>query len=264
MTGRFLAAIQFLTVLPVRRDTGRAGRGAVFYPLVGALLGASAGAVLMLSEVGLGRPLSALLALGWLLVVTGCLHEDGLADVADAVRAGRTREKMMAILKDSRIGTYGAVALIISVAVRWQAMAEMAQPMPQFIAQPMAQLMAQLMAQPVAGLAAAVSLSRMSLVALAGIAPAVGSGMGQAFALDCSRKVVSLVVVQAVAMAGAAAWFTGWRPALGMIAATALVVLLARAYFVRRLGGVNGDCLGATCQVVEMVNLVILAWRFST
>lgn len=251
MTGRFLAAIQFLTVLPVRRDTGHAGRGAVFYPLVGALLGASAGAVLMLSEVGLGRPLSALLALGWLLVVTGCLHEDGLADVADAVRAGRTREKMMAILKDSRIGTYGAVALILSVAVRWQAMAEMAQPMPQ------------LMAQPVAGLAAAVSLSRMSLVALAGISPAVGSGMGQAFALDCSRKVVSLVVVQAVAMAGAAAWFTGWRPALGMIAATALMVLLARAYFVRRLGGVNGDCLGATCQVVEMVNLVILAWRFS-
>lgn len=243
MTGRFLAAVQFLTVLPVRRDTGRAGRGAVFYPLVGALLGASAGAVLMLSEVGLGRPLSALLALGWLLVVTGCLHEDGLADVADAVRAGRTREKMMAILKDSRIGTYGAVALIISVAVRWQAMAEMP--------------------QPVAGLATAVSLSRMSLVALAGIAPAVGSGMGQAFALDCSRKVVSLVVVQAVAMAGAAAWFTGWRPALGMIAATALMVLLARAYFVRRLGGVNGDCLGATCQVVEMVNLVILAWRFS-
>ena len=243
MTGRFLAAIQFLTVLPVRRDTGHAGRGAVFYPLVGALLGASAGAVLMLSEVGLGRPLSALLALGWLLVVTGCLHEDGLADVADAVRAGRTREKMMAILKDSRIGTYGAVALILSVAVRWQAMAEMA--------------------QPVAGLATAVSLSRMSLVALAGISPAVGSGMGQAFALDCSRKVVSLVVVQAVAMAGAAAWFTGWRPALGMIAATALMVLLARAYFVRRLGGVNGDCLGATCQVVEMVNLVILAWRFS-
>ena len=255
MTGRFLAAVQFLTVLPVRRDTGRAGRGAVFYPLVGALMGASAGAVLMLSEVGLRRPLSALLALGWLLVVTGCLHEDGLADVADAVRAGRTREKMMAILKDSRIGTYGAVALILSVAVRWQAMAEMAQPVPQ--------LMAQLMAQPVAGLAAAVSLSRMSLVALAGISPAVGSGMGQAFALDCSRKVVSLVVVQAVAMAGAAAWFTGWRPALGMIAATALVVLLARAYFVRRLGGVNGDCLGATCQVVEMVNLVILAWRFS-
>lgn len=256
MTGRFLAAVQFLTVLPVRRDTGRAGRGAVFYPLVGALLGASAGAVLMLSEVGLRRPLSALLALGWLLVVTGCLHEDGLADVADAVRAGRTREKMMAILKDSRIGTYGAVTLIISVAVRWQAMAEMAQPMPQ--------PMPQLMAQPVAGLAAAVSLSRMSLVALAGIAPAVGSGMGQAFALDCSRKVVSLVVVQAVAMAGAAAWFTGWRPALGMIAATALVVLLARAYFVRRLGGVNGDCLGATCQAVEMVNLVILAWHFST
>ena len=260
MTVRFLAAVQFLTVLPVRRDTGRAGRGAVFYPLVGGLLGASAGAVLMLSEVGLGRPLSALLALGWLLVVTGCLHEDGLADVADAVRAGRTREKMMAILKDSRIGTYGAVALILSVAVRWQAMAEMAQPMPQLMAQPMAQLMA----QPVAGLAAAVSLSRMSLVALAGIAPAVGSGMGQAFALDCSRKVVSLVVVQAVAMAGAAVWFTGWRPALAMIAATALVVLLARAYFVRRLGGVNGDCLGATCQVVEMVNLVILAWRFST
>ncbi len=239
MTRRFLAAVQFLTVLPVQRDTGHVGQGAVFYPLIGALLGASAGVVLMLGEVGLGRSLSALLALGLLLCATGCLHEDGLADVADAVRAGRTREKMMAILKDSRIGTYGAVALIFSVAVRWQAMAEMA--------------------QSVAGLAAAVSFSRASLVVLAGITPAVGSGMGQAFALDCSRTVVTLVVAQAVVIS----CFAGWRPALAMIAATALVVLLARAYFVRRLGGVNGDCLGATCQAVEMVNLTILAWRFS-
>ena len=71
-----------------------------------------------------GPAVGALLALGGLLAVTGCLHEDGLADVADAVRAGRSQQKMREILKDSRIGTYGAIALMLSIALRWQSMAQ--------------------------------------------------------------------------------------------------------------------------------------------
>ena len=55
-------------------------------------------------------------------MISGVLHEDGLADVADAMRAGRTREQMLAILKDSRIGTYGAVAIVLSIVARWQAL----------------------------------------------------------------------------------------------------------------------------------------------
>jgi adenosylcobinamide-GDP ribazoletransferase len=242
MIRRFLCAIQFLTVVPVYCETASPGAAAVFFPVTGALLGAGTGAVLLAARMGLGRSISALLALAWLLVVTGCLHEDGLADVADAVRAGRSRQKMLEILKDSRIGTYGAIALILSIGIRWQSLDAAA-------------------INPVPGLAAALCLSRASLVGLAAVTPAVGGGTGEAFAKSCSGRVLSGVLAQAVAIAGLMAFFADWQTMAIMIAASATVVLLARYWFVRRLGGVNGDCLGATCQAVEIVNLVILTWH---
>ncbi|GAC1622720.1 MAG: adenosylcobinamide-GDP ribazoletransferase [Bradyrhizobium sp.] len=242
MIKRWLGALQFLTVLPIRGSTAAPGDAAAFFPLVGALLGASAGILLLAFSPGLGRPMSAWLALAWLAAITGCVHEDGLADVADAVRAGRSREKMMQILKDSRIGAYGAIALILTIAVRWQALAQSA-------------------VNPVAGLAAALALSRASMVGLAASTPPAGTGLGQAFAAACSRNVLFMVAGKSLAIAGVAAIFTGGRPAAAMLLATASFVWLARFYFTRTLGGVNGDCLGATCQVVETVNLVILAWH---
>ena len=69
----------------------------------------------------LPESLAALLTVAFWVGITGVLHEDGLADAADALRAGRTPEHMLAILKDSRIGTYGAVAIVLSILARWQA-----------------------------------------------------------------------------------------------------------------------------------------------
>ncbi len=243
MIRRFFGALQFLTLLPLPGATTSPGQAAVFFPIVGALLGAFAGAWLLAFNIFLTRSLSALLALAILLIATGCLHEDGLADVADAVRAGRTREKMLAILKDSRIGTYGAVALVVTIGIRWQAMAAVA--------------------NPIAGLGAAIVLSRASLVMLAGIAPSIRPGMGSEFAVGCTRGVIEMVVAQVFIAVLAAAWFIGIWHALAMLTASLLIVLLARHFFLRRLGGVNGDCLGATCQVVETINLVILSWHLS-
>jgi adenosylcobinamide-GDP ribazoletransferase len=234
MIRRFLGAVQFLTIVPVRGRTSSPGEAAIFFPLTGALLGAAAGAVMSISN--------ALFALAALIVITGCLHEDGLADVADAVRAGRSQEKMMDILKDSRIGTYGAIALILSVALRWRALS-------------------QSVVNPVAGLAAALALSRTSLVALAATALPVGTGMGRVFAASCSRAVLAQTAGECIAIVALSAVFIGWFHGLAMIGATAATVFLARVYFTKRLGGVNGDCLGATCQVVETINLMILAWH---
>src|ERR1700726_133900 len=98
MKNRLLGSLQFLTVLPLGGQTASPGESALFFPMVGALLGASTGALFAGALTVLGRSLSALIALAWLAAITGCLHEDGLADVADAVRAGRTREKIMLIL----------------------------------------------------------------------------------------------------------------------------------------------------------------------
>jgi adenosylcobinamide-GDP ribazoletransferase len=238
MTNRFLGALQFLTVLPIRRKTSSPGEAALFFPLVGAMLGALAASIIRFAEAPLGRPLAAVFAIAFLVLSTGGLHEDGLADAADAFRAGRSRERILEILKDSRIGTYGALALILSLLIRWQALAQGG-------------------VFPLAGLSTSLALSRASMVFLGASAPPAGTGLGSAFASHLSRPIAWAVVAEALLFAA----LPGWRRGLTMVVATFVIVLLARAYFVQRLGGVTGDCLGATCQLVETVNLVILIWQ---
>src|ERR1700742_1434222 len=114
MTRRLWGALQFLTILPIGFQGAPTSQSAVFFPLVGALLGAVAGGVCAATEKGLGRSLAALLAIGCLAVLTGFLHEDASADVADAFRVGRSPERIMLVLKDSRIGSYGGAALGLS------------------------------------------------------------------------------------------------------------------------------------------------------
>jgi adenosylcobinamide-GDP ribazoletransferase len=242
MISRFLGALQFLTLLPIRRSTASPGDSAIFFPLVGALLGALAAAVLYVASAPLGPSIAALLAIAVLLLATGGLHEDGLTDAADAFRAGRSRDKIFEILKDSRIGTYGALALIISMLLRWQSLTRFKK-------------------YPLAGLAAALALSRASMVLLSAGAPSAGDGLGALFARQISRRAVWAAVAQATMFTVLMGYLIGWKPAVVMIAADFSIVQLARAYFVRRLGGINGDCLGATCQIVETMNLIVIAWQ---
>jgi len=241
MIRRFLGSLQFLTVLPIGGNAATPGESAVFFPVAGALLGALAGAIMMALQHGLGRSVAALLSLAFLVAVTGCLHEDGLADSVDAFRTGRSREKMLLILKDSRIGSYGAAALMLALLIRWQGMARC-------------------QIHPVYGLTAALALSRTSMVVLAGTAPPVGEGLGKAFSAGCTR----FTVVACVALAVAISALAGAARASAMVVADGAAILIARAYFIRRIGGVNGDCLGAACVGIETLNLVILAWQFST
>lgn len=236
---RLLGALQFLTVFPVRGLTASPSASAIFFPSIGGLLGASAGLVLLACREGLGITFAALIALIYLVFVTGCLHEDGLADVADAFRVGRSREKIMVILKDSRIGTYGGLALISSVLIRWQALAATR-------------------LNPVFGLAAALALSRTALVLLGYFAAPVGAGLGRTFATGLSRGAMLAALVQAVFLS---LLLTGWQYGVAMSISTLAIVFLARAWFSSKIGGVNGDCLGATCQLVEICNLLVLVWR---
>lgn len=239
MIRRFWGAWQFLTVLPLPSHTSSPGEAAIFFPLVGAFLGGAAGILFLIAQVVFNSSLAALIAIASLIGITGALHEDGLADVADAFRAGRSRERIMTILKDSRIGVYGALALIVSCTLRWQALAAS-------------------QVNVVLGLAASLAVSRSSLVLLAFHTPVAGEGLGASFKIFLSSGVVRIVLAQALF----SAFLCGWRGIL-IILASGLVMVLARSYFCRRLGGVNGDCLGATCQAVETVNLVMLAWRHS-
>jgi adenosylcobinamide-GDP ribazoletransferase len=225
-----LAALQFLTILPVPSGAASPARGAWAFPLVGAMLGLAAVPLLAL-------PLGPALALLLLCVLTGGLHEDGLADVCDAVRGYRPRERMLAILKDSRIGAHGALALLFSVLLRWQALAH-------------------LQGNPWLRLPAAIGISRASMVLLAAWSKPAGEGLGSAFAAGLPRYAVWLAAIQCLLLAALAQW-----PAGAILAAANLLgIALCRAWFERRLGGVTGDCLGFQCQLSEAISLVVLAW----
>jgi adenosylcobinamide-GDP ribazoletransferase len=231
---RLLGAVQFLTVLPVPGHGAPPGASAPFFPLVGAALGA-AGAVIFdaLSPV-VSREVAAALVLAFWAVITGALHEDGLADCFDAIRKGRPREKIFAILKDSRVGAFGALALVLVTLIRWSALVHLATP-----------------ALPV--LVAAGALGRASIVALAWISRPAGSATGAQFAAQLTTP--GALVAIAFGLAGAA--FCGLREGWAFAALAVLIVSASRRFFHARLGGVTGDGLGATCLAVESAILVL-------
>ncbi len=213
----FLAALQLLTTLPSGRP--RVSRNAAaWFPAVGALIG---GLTVAAHEVlfFMGRPLEAALILLMWVCVTGALHEDGLADTFDAFGGGRTREDILRILKDSRIGTFGALALVLSVLIRWNSL----------ILIPGGRMAAVLVASQIVPRAGMVVLARMAGSAAAG-------GMGGAFAQSVTR----------------------WHMAIALVFAAPMLPLLAcfSWYFKRRIGGVTGDCLGAANQLQEIVILL--------
>lgn len=235
----FRAAVRFLTILPVRGGDAPPGQAAAFFPLVGAMLGAAGAGVYLLAAKAFPISIAALATVAFWIAISGVLHEDGLADVADAVRAGRTRERVLSILKDSRIGTYGAVAILLSVLARWQALEYLATP------------------RVVETLIAAQAVPRAAMVAMAWCSRPAGSGLGYALASTLSTP----AAVAAIAQGAAAALLCGWRPGLAMIAGSVLIVQASRGWFYVRLGGVNGDCLGFTEQLIEIFVLTMFACR---
>jgi adenosylcobinamide-GDP ribazoletransferase len=232
MIARLLGAIQFLTILPVHRRTAPPGQSAIFFPLVGAALGAGGGFALSALSGFVPRTVAALLVLCLWALLTGGLHEDGWADVADAMRAGRAREKILDILKDSRVGAHGALALIFISLARWQALTFFA-------------------AEPAPALAGVFAVSRASLVALAWISAPAGDGLGYTF----SRTLTTFPVIAAIVQAIIFAFLSGAGTLL--LWGASLIVIGARFYFERRIGGVTGDCLGATCLLVESWGFIL-------
>ncbi|MCC6341417.1 MAG: adenosylcobinamide-GDP ribazoletransferase [Bryobacterales bacterium] len=235
---RLLGAIQFLTIIPVRAAAAPPGEAALFFPLVGAALGWVGGKCFSLLEPRLGAALAALLLLGLWALVTGGLHEDGLADIADALRAHRSRSKMMGILKDSRIGAFGALALIVILAVRWQAIVRMGP-------------------EPAAELAACLALSRAALVAQAYVSRPLGDGLGAAFAAGLSTPTAIVALAEGVG----AAFLPGARQGAALLSGAVFLTWLLNRWFDARLGGVNGDCLGGTSLLVETFCMVIVSCR---
>lgn len=237
-------ACALLTRLPVGRLAQGAdpARGLWAYPVIGALIGALGAACYALGRaLGLGAPLAAIWTLAALLVATGALHEDGLADAADALGGGTTAERRLAILRDSRIGTFGALALLLAVAARIAALAMFT---------PGAAL---------AALCAAGALGRAAiLLPVLLLRPARAEGLGASLG---GRS--DATVWQGLGLGAALAFAVlPVRAAAGAILLAALAGLGVTALAHRRLGGYTGDVLGASSVLTECLVLSLLGSLF--
>lgn len=236
-------ALAMLTRLPVPqlRDCPPVGASAWAWPLAGVVVGGLQAAVLLAAAAVLPPAIAAGLALAAGLLLTGALHEDGLADLADGLSGGRSPAQRLEIMKDSRIGSHGAVALITALGLRWAALAAIAAWHP-------AAIFAALIA------AQAASRAGLALMNLAG-----PQARPRGFAAAATDGLTAPRATTAIALAAALALATlPLIQALTLLAAVALTQLLLLRYARRRLGGITGDVLGAAQITAEIAALAVI------
>jgi adenosylcobinamide-GDP ribazoletransferase len=246
----FLAAVQFLTRLPVPGGMNRPGtdprllRSAVgYFPLVGGLIGLLTGGVAWAAGHVCPPLVAVLLALAAEAVLTGGLHEDAVADCADAFGGGWTREDVLRILKDSRVGSFGALALVLAVGLRAGCLASVG---PELV---------------VAAAATSGAVGRWAGVLLMAVPPVPDrEGLGR----DVGARVGWPIWLAAtLAAIPGAAWYMvvePYRLTIGLGLAIAVVGVWG-FYVRRRLGGTTGDCLGAGCYLGQLAVLLAAAGR---
>jgi adenosylcobinamide-GDP ribazoletransferase len=234
-----VAAFMLLTRLPVARLSRLCpppGASVWAYPIVGAVVGAIGAGVFWVGDfAGLPPAMAAIFAVGGTILVTGGLHEDGLADTADGFGGGSERLRKLEIMRDSRIGSFGALALMLSLALRVAALAALREPGAVAVA-----------------LVVAGALGRGAMVGvLLILRPARASGLAAALGATPHRTAgVGLAIAAAFALLAPVALPAAILAAVGM-------AVLAR----RQIGGYTGDVLGATEQAAECAILTALLMR---
>lgn len=233
------AAITLLTRLPIGAPAAPVPQAALpWFPVVGAVIGLVATTVYAAGSLTMSPLLAAALAVATTVLLTGALHEDGLADAADAWGGATTREQALCILRDPQHGTYGVLAIALSVVVRVAALASLT---------------------PTAGitvLPAVHAISRGVLPPMLWVSrPARRDGLASDLASQVSGRAVGLSLVVTLAIGGALVAL--WIIPAALVAAG--VAVLVRLLAMRRIGGITGDVLGAAQQLVEVGLLVLLA-----
>jgi adenosylcobinamide-GDP ribazoletransferase len=226
-----LVAVQFLTRLPVpiaaALPQDALAESARFFPLVGAIVALGAVAIDLVVGLHANRNVSVVL----IVIVTGGLHEDGLADAADGFGGGWTKDRVLAIMRDSNIGSFGALAIGGSLLARFVFLTSL----------PAGDFYGVLLAGQVLG--------RWAMVPLAYWLQPARHDQGQGARL--AQKTSTSTLVVATALAVILVSLARGLAAIAMIVVACGVAVLTGFYYRRRIGGITGDCLGATCQLTE-------------
>jgi len=238
----YIIALQFLTIFPLPFDMkcerDDLGRSLAVFPLAGLSIGTLLAGLNWLLTPLFSRPLADALLIAALAAMTGALHLDGLADVFDGIAARGSRERFLAVMKDSHVGAAGAVALVLGLLLKWQAL----------VAVPVGIKWQALLFFP--------ALARYAQVQTIVFARnARQDGLGSAFIGNAGA---SHLVIAGFSTLGAA-WlllaFKGLFAMAGIMAAAWLV----RRWFNRKIGGITGDVVGCISELMEILTLLMLS-----
>jgi len=242
-----LTAVQYFTRVPVPvwvgHDAAQLNRATRYFPIVGIAVGALGAAALWVAAFFFTPFVAVIISTVLTVCITGAFHEDGLADTVDGLGGAMSRERALEIMKDSRVGTFGALALVFALLLKIAALAELP------------------LREAIPALIAGHGLSRACAVVLAWRMP-----YAREDASTRAKPVVESVrtadVVVAVLCGLLPLLFVGVHAAFGL-AAAALTTWLLYRWFQRRLGGYTGDTLGATQQLCEVAFYLALlaAWN---
>ena len=246
----FFTALGYFTRVPVPRWVGFEpawlNAAARYFPLVGVLIGALGALVYLAALRVFPASVAVLLSMAVTLLATGAFHEDGLADCLDAFGGAYTREDVLRIMHDSRIGAFGAIGLVVALALKWQTLAAL----------PPARAAMLMIAAHAASRACAISY----LVSLEYVRP---EGKAKPVAQRMSVCAWLCACVFGLPWLFWPTWSVtpDWRAGVATLVVLAVLRYVLGRYFVRRIGGYTGDCLGFAQQVFEIaIYLVGLAW----
>ncbi|HHW65044.1 MAG TPA: adenosylcobinamide-GDP ribazoletransferase [Rhodocyclaceae bacterium] len=238
---RFFTALGYFTRLPVPASVSwspeRLARAAAYLPLVGWLVGLAGAAALTLLAQVLPVSLAVILSMALTIRLTGALHEDGFADACDGLGGGWDKAQILAIMKDSRVGSYGAIGIVLMLLAKTAALIELA------AASPAAAAIALLAAHP---------LSRLAAVAVLHALPYARSDDSSKAGAVAQRLSPTELVLASVCGLLPTAVLLAPLQALVAFGLAALVTLWLARLFLRRLGGHTGDLLGAVQQAAEL------------
>ncbi len=244
--GDLACAVSLLTRVPMRAPHHRGADAGWAWPVVGlGVGGAMAVAAGAASVAGATPVIAAGLALAAGVILTGAMHEDGLADAADGLWGGWERARRLEIMRDSRIGTYGVMALVLVTGLRWSALAVL-------LVTP---------ATAAAGIVATASLSRGVMAALSAALP---HARADGLSVATGRVSRAAAVVAAALSTAAALALLGIAGGVGAVIVAGITAAACAAISWRKIGGQTGDILGASGLLAETSALVVLAGLAAT
>lgn len=236
----FLLALQFLTRIPINIrgevTEKRIARSMAYYPLVGLLLGGAAALLHLLLSLFAPAAVADLAIIVLLVVITGNMHLDGLMDTADGLGSGKPRDKMLEVMRDSRVGSHGVVAGILILLAKLILLGQLAP------------------AHKLTALILFPALARWSMVYAATVYPYVRSrGLGSFTAFLGKGE---LAIASAITFG--ALFYLLRMDGLILVAAALVGTVILCAYLVRRVGGMTGDLFGAVNESIEVLTLFVL------